>query len=62
MSKDQIKYEINQVLDKLSGDALEELLVFLKQVEERSKQATVNSSVLHKILSEDRELLEKLAQ
>lgn len=62
MSKDQIKYEINQVLDKFSGDALEELLSFLKQLEERNSQATVNSDVLQRILSEDKELLEKLAQ
>jgi len=30
MSKDKIKYEINQVLDKFSTDSLEELLLFLK--------------------------------
>jgi hypothetical protein len=62
MSKDQIKYEINRVLDKFSSDALEELLSFLKQLEERNNPATVNSDVLQRILSEDRELLEKLAQ
>jgi len=62
MSKDEIKYEINRVLDKFSNDALEELLSFLKQLEERNKPAIVNSDVLQRILSEDRELLEKLAQ
>ena len=62
MSKDEIKYEINRVLDKFSSDALEELLSFLKQLEERNNPATVNSDVLQKILSEDKELLEKLAQ
>jgi len=62
MSRDQIKYEINRVLDKFSGDALKELLSFLRQLEERNNQATVNSDVLQRILSEDKELLEKLAQ
>ena len=62
MSRDQIKYEINRVLDKFSGDALKELLSFLRQLEERNNQATLNSDVLQRILSEDKELLEKLAQ
>lgn len=62
MSKDEIKYEINRVLDKFSSDALEELLSFLKQLEEKNNLTTVNSDALQKILSEDKELLEKLAQ
>jgi hypothetical protein len=62
MSKDEIKYEINRVLDKFSDDALEELLSFLKQLEERNNSSIVSSEVLQKILSEDKELLEKLAQ
>ncbi|SHF51970.1 hypothetical protein [Flavisolibacter ginsengisoli] len=62
MSKDEIKYEINRVLDKFSSNALEELLSFLKQLEERKNSATLNSDVLQRILSEDKELLEKLAQ
>ncbi len=62
MSKDEIKYKINQELDKFSNDALEELLTFLKQLGKRNNPATVNSDVLQRILSEDRELLEKLAQ
>ena len=62
MSRDQIKYQINQVLDKFSSDALEELLLFLEQLEEKNNPATVNSDVLHRILTEDKELLEKLAQ
>ncbi len=61
MSKDQIKYEINQVLDHFSDTALEELLVFLKQLEQSSSQG-INQEHLRKILSEDGELLERLAQ
>ena len=59
MSKDQIKYEISQVLDKFSDQALEELLSFLKQLKERN---TPSADALQKILSEDKELLEKLAK
>jgi len=62
MSKDQIKYEINKVLDKFSNDALEELLSFLKQLEKNGTQPAVNSDLLQKILSEDKELLQRLAQ
>jgi hypothetical protein len=62
MSKDEIKYEINRVLDKFSSNALEELLTFLKQLEEKKNSATHNSDVLQRILLEDKELLEKLAQ
>ena len=62
MSKDEIKYEINRVLDKFSSDALEELLSFLKQLEEKNHPTTINADALQRILSEDRELLEKLAQ
>ena len=61
MSKDQIKYEINRVLDHFSDTALEELLVFLKKVEQRSPEG-LNQAHLHKILSEDEELLTRLAQ
>jgi hypothetical protein len=62
MSKDEIKSEINHVLDHLSNDALAELLSFLKQLEHRNSAGTINSSELQRILSEDRELLDRLAQ
>ena len=62
MSKDEIKYEINKVLDHFSDKALEELLNFLKQLEPTSSTAFLSSNDLQKILSEDQQLLEKLAQ
>ena len=62
MSKDEIKYEINRVLDNFSDDALKELLSFLKQLEEKKDPGSVDSEVLQTILSEDKELLAKLAQ
>jgi hypothetical protein len=62
MSKDEIKSEINQVLDHLFNDALAELLNFLKQLDKRNTTTKINSGELNRILFEDRELLEKLAQ
>ena len=62
MSKDEIKYEINRVLDHFSDQALAELLTFLKQLESRNSNTFLSSGDLQKILSEDKQLLEKLAQ
>ena len=62
MSKDQIKYEINKVLDLLPDKALEDLLSFLKNVEGKSNDSFLDDSRLKRILNEDKELLQKLAQ
>ena len=62
MSKDEIKYEINRVLDNFSDDALKELLSFLRHLEEKKDPVLVNAEILQIILSEDKELLAKLAQ
>jgi len=62
MSKDEIKSQINQVLDNFSDKALEELLSFLKQLESTNHKVFSNAYDLNKILSEDKELLEKLAK
>jgi hypothetical protein len=62
MSKDEIKYEINRVLDGLSNDALHELLSFLKQLEEKHPLYKLDADKFNSILEEDEELLKKLAQ
>jgi len=62
MSKDEIKHEINRVLDHFSDQALAELLTFLKQLDSRIDTTFLNSNDLQKILSEDKQLLEKLAR
>ena len=62
MSKEQIKYEINKVLDNFSDSALQELLAFLKDVEAKDNSGLFNSQDLHRILSEDKELLQRLAK
>jgi hypothetical protein len=62
MSKDEIKSEINQVLDHFSNGALAELLHFLKKLNKQNLPGRVNLNDLQKILKGDHELLQKLAQ
>jgi len=62
MSKEEIKYEINKVLDQFSDSALEKLLTFLKNLGSTNSAALQNSNDLQKILSEDYQLLEKIAK
>jgi len=62
MSKDEIKYEINKVLDHLPDKALEDLLSFLKNIENHSSDLFLYSSRFQRILNEDKELLQKLTQ
>ena len=62
MSKDQIKEEINKVLDQFSDKALEDLLSFLQNIEHKRDFSVFDSNTLEKILVEDEELLQKLAR
>jgi hypothetical protein len=62
MSKDEIKYEINKVLDLLPDKALEDLLSFLKNIENHNSEIFLDKSRLQRILNEDKDLLHKLAQ
>ena len=61
MSKQEIKDEINKVLDHFPTNALEELLVFLKQLDDKHIMG-LDQDQLNKILAEDKELLARLAQ
>lgn len=61
MSNEEIKSEINQVLDRLSNESLQELLSFLKKID-AEPLLRIDPAVLKKILTEDNELLKKLAQ
>lgn len=63
MSKDEIKYEINKVLDLLPDKTLQDLLSFLKNIEARPvNDSFADSAALKRILIEDKVLLQKLAQ
>jgi len=62
VSKEEIKYEINKVLDNLPDKALEELLVFLKELDLKINSEKIFKNPFKQILDEDSELLARLAQ
>ncbi len=62
MSKTEIKEEINKVLDILPDKTLEELLSYLKSVEKNTSSSIFDPERIQKILTEDKRLLQKLAQ
>lgn len=62
MSKEEIKYEINKVLDHFSDKALEELLNFLKELDSKKESEHSFMNPLSRIISEDSNLLVRLAQ
>ena len=62
MSKEEIKHEIIKVLDHLSDKTLEEILSFLKNMEGKPSLSLADRTILDKVLSEDKDLLEKLAK
>jgi hypothetical protein len=62
MSKEEIKHEINKVLDNLPHKSLQDILSFLKSMDGKQTLSSADRTVLDKILSEDKDLLEKLAK
>ena len=60
MSKDEIKTEINKVLDQFSDKALEGLLSFLKKMDDKYSDNIFNNKTLDKFLNEDKDLLDRL--
>ena len=62
MSKEEIKHEINKVFDHLSDKTLQDILSFLKNIENKQTISFEDRAVLDKILSQDKYLLEKLAE
>ncbi len=62
MSKEEIKQEINKVLEHLSDKTLQDILSFLKGVKGEKSFSLSDRAQLEQILQEDRELLQKLAK
>jgi hypothetical protein len=62
MTKQQLKSEIQKVLDNVPETVLQDILRYLKELESKPANQLEMSSYLRKILDEDKELLEKLAQ
>ena len=62
MTAKDLKIEIQKVLDNVPENLLEDVLSYLQEIQKRSASEFNNSQHLKKILTEDRELLKKLAQ
>ncbi|MGM0567160.1 MAG: hypothetical protein ACQESX_10420 [Bacteroidota bacterium] len=62
MTTKQIKTEIHKLLDTVPENVLPDLLDYLKEAQKQNKDQAELTSHLRKIIHEDRELLEKLAQ
>ena len=62
MTKTQIKSEIQKVLDNVPENMLHDILDFLKELQEQPESTVKLTNNLRKVLLEDKELLEKLAQ
>ncbi len=62
MPNPDLKEEIKQIIDTIPNSALNELLLYLKEIKRNSEFDANYVTNLNKILKEDRELLRKLAQ
>jgi hypothetical protein len=62
MTSVEIKTEIQKVIDQVPETVLPDVLDFLKELQIKSEDQIKLVNNLRKIISEDRELLEKLAQ
>ncbi|GAA5026939.1 hypothetical protein GCM10011506_13090 [Marivirga lumbricoides] len=62
MSREEVKTAINQLLETTSEQVLQEVFDYLKSVQGKSEKTVSLSQNLRKILTEDKELLEKLAK
>ena len=62
MTTKEIKSEIQKSLDRVPESVLQDILDFLKQVENQPADKVSLTQNLRNILVEDKELLEKLAK
>lgn len=62
MRRDNIKVEIQKILDKVPDDMLEEVYSILKDFADKNPDTIKLSHNLNKILTEDKGLLERLAK
>jgi len=58
----QVKTEIQKVLDKVPEEVLTDVLQYLKELQKQPSENVQLAKFMKQTLSEDRELLEKLAQ
>jgi len=58
----QVKTEIQKVLDQVPEEVLTDVLQYLKELQKQPSENVQLAKFMKQTLSEDRELLEKLAQ
>lgn len=62
MKRDDLKTEIQKIIDKVPDEMLEQIFDILKDFADKSPDSIKLSHNLNKILSEDKGLLERLAK
>lgn len=62
MTKTQIQSEIQKVWDNVPENVLQDILNFLKEIQGMPEEKVKLRNDFRKILTEDKELLERLAQ
>ncbi len=62
MKTEQVKAEIHKALEQVPDAVLNEILVFVQQMQSQTKEKSEMAIHLRHILDEDQRLLEKLAQ
>ena len=62
MSKNEIKEEINKVLDRAPDEVLESILDYLKELLSTDSSKSILTNNLNTILHEDKEVLDKLSK
>lgn len=62
MSREEVKTAINELLDNTPEQVLQEVFDYLKSVQGKTNESVSLSQNLRTILTEDKELLERLAQ
>ncbi|MCF8338444.1 MAG: hypothetical protein K9I74_10740 [Bacteroidales bacterium] len=62
MTTQQLKSEIQRLLDNVPENVLEDLVEYLREAQKHTKDQTELSNYLRKIIHEDKELLKKLAE
>ncbi|HCS19874.1 MAG TPA: hypothetical protein DIW47_04825 [Bacteroidetes bacterium] len=62
MTKTQLIIEIQKVIDSVPETVLQDVLDFLKELQDQPVDKVKLTNNLRQILSEDKELLERLAQ
>ena len=62
MNKENVKTEIHKVVDMLPDDLSNEVLTYLKSILDKSSYDVKLANNLSKILTEDHELLNRLAK